>query len=126
MIDSKKGSIVNVASVVGLRGVEYMSAYGAAKAGLINFSRASAVEGAPYVRVNCIIPGAVDTPATKRAIPDDNIMANTIKTIPLKRIADPIEIANPIAFLLRSDSSFITGASLVVDGGKNADLNDVN
>tara|TARA_B100000401_G_scaffold402347_1_gene315213 strand:- start:7 stop:774 length:768 start_codon:yes stop_codon:yes gene_type:complete len=123
MIDSKKGSIVNVASVVGLRGVEYMSAYGAAKAGLINFSRASAVEGAPYVRVNCIIPGAVDTPATKRAIPDDNIMANTIKTIPLKRIADPIEIANPIAFLLSSDASFITGASLVVDGGKTADLN---
>ena len=123
MIDAKKGSIVNVASVVGLKGVEYMSAYGAAKAGLINFSRASAVEGAPYVRVNCIIPGAVDTPATKRAIPDDDMMANTIKTIPLKRIADPEEIASPIAFLLSSDASFITGASLVVDGGKTADLN---
>ena len=50
-------------------------------------------------------------------------MANTIKTIPLKRIADPIEIANPIAFLLSTDASFITGASLVVDGGKTADLN---
>ena len=100
-----------------------MSAYGAAKAGLINFSRASAVEGAPYVRVNSIIPGAVDTPATKRAIPDDDMMANTIKTIPLKRIAKPLEIANPIAFLLSSDASFITGASLVVDGGKTADLN---
>tara|TARA_B100000674_G_scaffold311925_1_gene259328 strand:- start:149 stop:916 length:768 start_codon:yes stop_codon:yes gene_type:complete len=123
MIDAKKGSIVNVASVVGLKGVEYMSAYGAAKAGLINFSRASAVEGAPYVRVNCIIPGAVDTPATKRAIPDDDMMNNTIKTIPLKRIAKTIEIANPIAFLLSSDASFITGASLVVDGGKTADLN---
>jgi len=55
MIDAKKGSIVNVASVVGLKGVAYMSAYGAAKAGLINFSRASAVEAAPFVRVNCII-----------------------------------------------------------------------
>jgi len=123
MMDAKKGSIVNVASVVGLKGVEYMSAYGAAKAGLINFSRASAVEGAPYVRVNCIIPGAVDTPATKRAIPDDDMMSNTVRTIPLKRIANPIEIANPIAFLLSSDASFITGASLVVDGGKTADLN---
>lgn len=123
MIDAKKGSIVNVASVVGLKGVAYMSAYGAAKAGLINFSRASAVEAAPFVRVNCIIPGAVLTPATERAIPDEVIMEATIKTIPLKRIAQPVELASPIAFLLSSDSSFVTGASLVVDGGKTADLN---
>ena len=123
MINAKKGSIVNVASVVGLKGVEYMSAYGAAKAGLINFSRATAIESAPHVRVNCIIPGAVDTPATKRAIPDAKIMDATIKTIPLKRIAKPIEIARPIAFLLSSDASFVTGASLIVDGGKTADLN---
>lgn len=123
MINAKKGSIVNVASVVGLKGVEYMSAYGAAKAGLINFSRATAIESAPHVRVNCIIPGAVDTPATKRAIPDAEIMNATIKTIPLKRIAKPIEIAKPIAFLLSSDASFVTGASLIVDGGKTADLN---
>ena len=123
MIDAKKGSIVNVASVVGLKGVAYMSAYGAAKAGLINFSRASAVEAAPFVRVNCIIPGAVLTPATERAIPDEAIMEATIKTIPLKRIAQPAELASPTAFLLSSDSSFVTGASLVVDGGKTADLN---
>ena len=119
---AKKGSIVNVASVVGLKGAAYMSAYGAAKAGLINFTRASAVEAAPHVRVNCIIPGAVLTPATKRAIPDDELMEATINTIPLKRIAKPDELAKPIAFLLSSDASFITGASLVVDGGKTADL----
>lgn len=123
MINAKKGSIVNVASVVGLKGVEYMSAYGAAKAGLINFSRATAIESAPHVRVNCIIPGAVHTPATERAIPDQEIMKKTVDTIPLKRIAKPIEIAYPIAFLLSSDASFITGASLIVDGGKTGDLN---
>jgi len=123
MQDAKKGAIVNVASVVGLKGVAYMSAYGAAKAGLINFTRATAVEAAPHVRVNCIIPGAVLTPATKRAIPDDELMETTINTIPLKRIAKPIELAKPITFLLSSDASFITGASLVVDGGKTADLN---
>ena len=123
MIEAKKGSIVNIASVVGLKGVTYMSAYGAAKAGLINFSRASAVEAAPFVRVNCVIPGAVLTPATERAIPDEAIMEATIKTIPLKRIAQPSELANPIVFLRGSDASFITGASLVVDGGKTADLN---
>ena len=123
MQDAKKGAIVNVASVVGLKGVAYMSAYGAAKAGLINFTRATAVEAAPHVRVNCIIPGAVLTPATQRAIPDDELMEATINTIPLKRIAKPIELAKPITFLLSSDASFITGASLVVDGGKTADLN---
>tara|TARA_B110000438_G_scaffold66694_1_gene67171 strand:+ start:913 stop:1680 length:768 start_codon:yes stop_codon:yes gene_type:complete len=123
MMEAKQGSIVNIASVVGLKGVAYMSAYGAAKAGLINFSRAAAIEAAPHVRVNCLIPGAVLTPATERAIPDESMMQATIDSIPLKRIADPIELAKPIAFFLSQDSSFITGASLVVDGGKTADLN---
>ncbi|MDC0906514.1 SDR family NAD(P)-dependent oxidoreductase [Gammaproteobacteria bacterium] len=123
MLEAKKGSIVNIASVVGLKGVAYMSAYGAAKAGLINFTRAAAIEAAPHVRVNCIIPGAVMTPATQRAIPGEELMEATAKTIPLQRIAQPIELAKPIAFLLSSDASFITGASLVVDGGKTADLN---
>ena len=123
MKKAKKGSIVNIASVVGLKGVAYMSAYGAAKAGLINFSRASAIEAAPFVRVNCVIPGAVLTPATERAIPDEAMMQATIDSIPLKRIAEPNELAQPIIFLLSSDASFITGASLVVDGGKTADLN---
>ena len=123
MLKEKKGAIVNVASVVGLKGLAYMSAYGAAKAGLINFTRATAVEAAPHVRVNCIIPGAVLTPATEQAIPTKEMMDATINTIPLKRIAQPIELANPIAFLLSSDASFITGASLVVDGGKTGDLN---
>jgi len=123
MIKAKTGAIVNIASVVGLKGVSYMSAYGAAKAGLINFSKATAIEAAPYVRVNCIIPGAVLTPATKRAIPSDKIMESTTQSIPLKRIASPIELAHPIVFLLSSDASFITGADLIVDGGKTADLN---
>ena len=123
MKKAKKGSIVNIASVVGLKGVAYMSAYGAAKAGLINFSRASAIEAAPFVRVNCVIPGAVLTPATERAIPDEAMMQATIDSIPLKRIAEPNELAQPIIFLLSADASFITGSSLVVDGGKTADLN---
>ena len=123
MLKEKQGSIVNVASVVGLKGVAYMSGYGAAKAGLINFSKTTAVEAAPHVRVNCIIPGAVLTPAIQRAIPDEELMQRTIQTIPLKRIAKPIELAHPIIFFLSSASSFITGASLVVDGGKTGDLN---
>lgn len=123
MISAKKGSIVNVASVVGLRGTAYMSGYGAAKSGLINFSKTSAIEAAPNVRVNCVIPGAVQTPATERAIPNEDLMEATIQTIPLKRIAKPEELAAPIVFLLSSEASFITGADLIIDGGKTADLN---
>ena len=123
MMTAKKGAIVNIASVVGLKGVAYMSAYGAAKAGLINFTKASAIEAAPHVRINCIIPGAVQTPATERAIPDKKIMEITKNSIPLKRIADPMEIAHPILFLLSQNASFITAASLIVDGGKTGDLN---
>lgn len=123
MIEARKGSIVNVASVVGLRGTAYMSGYGAAKAGLINFSKTSAIEAAPNVRVNCIIPGAVQTPATERAIPTKDLMDATINTIPLKRIAKPSELAAPIVFLLSAEASFITGTDLIIDGGKTADLN---
>ena len=123
MISAKKGSIVNVASVVGLRGTAYMSGYGAAKSGLINLSKTSAIEAAPNVRVNCVIPGAVQTPATERAIPNEDLMEATIQTIPLKRIATPEELAAPIVFLLSSEASFVTGADLIIDGGKTADLN---
>lgn len=117
------GSIVNISSVVGLRGTRYMGAYGAAKAGLINLTQTLAIENAPIIRVNCVVPGAVMTPATERAIPDSNLLEQTAKSIPLKRIADPLEIALPVLFMLSESASFITGQTLIVDGGKTADLN---
>ena len=123
MIESGSGSIVNIASVVGLKGSPYMAGYGAAKAGLINLTKSAAIEAAPKVRVNCIIPGAVMTDALKKAIPSEEMIDATAKTIPLKRIASPDEVAHPVVFLLSDKSTFITGADLVVDGGKTADLN---
>lgn len=123
MHEKGEGSVVNISSVVGLKGTRYMGAYGAAKAGLINLTQTMAIENAPNVRVNCVVPGAVMTPATERAIPTDDMMKHTVNTIPLKRIAEPHEIALPVMFLLSNQSSFITGQTLVVDGGKTADLN---
>ena len=70
-----------------------------------------------------MIPGAVQTPATERAIPNEDLMEATIQTIPLKRIAKPEELAAPIVFLLSSEASFVTGADVIIDGGKTADLN---
>jgi len=123
MHENGTGSVVNISSVVGLKGTQYMGAYGAAKAGLINLTQTMAIENAPNVRVNCVVPGAVMTPATERAIPTDDMMKHTANTIPLKRIAEAHEIASPVLFLLSNQSSFITGQTLVVDGGKTADLN---
>jgi len=75
------------------------------------------------VRVNCVVPGAVMTDALKKAMPTDEMIDATAKTIPLKRIASPDEVAHPVVFLLSDKSTFITGADLVVDGVKTADLN---
>jgi meso-butanediol dehydrogenase/(S,S)-butanediol dehydrogenase/diacetyl reductase len=117
MMTAKKGAIVNIASVVGQLQMQYLQSLPFLQ------SSASAIEAAPHVRINCIIPGAVQTPATERAIPDKKMMEITKNSIPLKRIANPMEIAHPILFLLSQNASFITAASLIVDGGKTGDLN---
>ena len=123
MMKNKQGSIVNVSSVVGLRGTNFLAAYGAAKSGLINFTKTTSIEAAPHVRVNCIAPGAVMTPATMAALPTKELMESTVNSIPLKRIAAPEEIASVINFLLSSHASYLTGICITADGGKTADLN---
>ena len=123
MMAAKKGSIVNIASVVGLRGTSTLAAYAAAKSGLISLTQTSAIEAAPFVRVNCIAPGAVLTEASKAMLNTQELLDSTANSIPLKRIAEPKEMATIARFLLSSDSSFITGECIAADGGKTADLN---
>tara|TARA_B110000014_G_C20125662_1_gene599376 strand:- start:5388 stop:6164 length:777 start_codon:yes stop_codon:yes gene_type:complete len=122
MMAEKKGSIVNISSVVGLRGTSTLGAYAAAKAGLISLTQTAAIEAAPYVRVNCIAPGAVLTEASKAMLNTQELLDSTANSIPLKRIAEPEEMATIARFLLSSDSSFITGECIAADGGKTADL----
>jgi NAD(P)-dependent dehydrogenase (short-subunit alcohol dehydrogenase family) len=117
------GSIVNIASICGLFGTAWMAGYSAAKAAVINFSRAAASEGAPHnVRCNVIIPGVVDTPATAGMLGDAKARTNTEKVIPMKRVGLPVELANAIVFLASDEASYVTGASLAVDGGRGSDL----
>jgi meso-butanediol dehydrogenase/(S,S)-butanediol dehydrogenase/diacetyl reductase len=117
------GSIVNIASICGLFGTAWMAGYSAAKAAVINFSRAAASEGAPNnIRCNVIIPGVVDTPATAGMLGDDKTRRNTEKIIPMKRVGLPVELANAILFLASDEASYVTGASLAVDGGRGSDL----
>lgn len=123
MKDQGGGAIVNIASICGLFGTPWMAGYSAAKAAVINFSRAAASEGASSkIRCNVVIPGVVDTPATAGMLADDKARSNTEKLIPLKRVGLPLELANAILFLASDEASYITGACLPVDGGRSSEL----
>ena len=87
------------------------SAYAASKGGVVNLTRALAAELAPAIRVNSVCPGLVDTPMA------EGVQGN-VGNYALKRLAQPLEIANAILFLTSSESSYVTGAALAVDGGR--------
>ena len=117
-----RGNIVNISSDAGLVGSQTLVAYCASKGGVVNMTRAMAVELAPLVRVNCVCPGYVDTDMVRRDGIDkaDDPAAEEqalIDFAPLKRIATPEEIAAVILFLASHEARFMTGAALPIDGG---------
>jgi len=109
------GAIVNVASVAGLRPAQGIALYGATKAMLIHLTEALAVELGPDVRVNAVAPAVVKTRFATALYEDreDQLKA----TYPLKRLGVPDDIGSVVAFLLSADSSWMTGQTLIVDGG---------
>ena len=123
LMKGRGGAIVNLSSICGTLGTPWMAGYSAAKAAIINFSRAAAAEGAPdNIRVNVVIPAVVETPATAGMLADEKSRRNTEKLIPMGRVGQSDELAAAIAFLAGPDSSYITGAALPVDGGRSAVL----
>ncbi len=123
LMGDKGGSIVNISSICGTLGTPFMSGYSAAKAAIINFSRAAAAEGAPAgVRVNVVIPAVVETPATAGMLADEASRKTTEKLIPMGRVGQSNELANAILFLASDEASYVTGAALPVDGGRSAVL----
>jgi NAD(P)-dependent dehydrogenase (short-subunit alcohol dehydrogenase family) len=112
------GAIVNVASVAGLSSSPTIGPYGAAKAGLISLTRTLAVEAAEQgVRVNCLAPGWVKTELTRRMWSDPMISRATVEDVPMGRWAEVEELAGPLLLLASDAGSYITGETLVVDGG---------
>lgn len=111
------GAIVNVSSVSGHRPSPGTSAYGAAKAGLDNLTASLAVEWAPAVRVNSVVAGPVETEAAHLHYGDEEGVAAVGRTIPMGRLARPVDVGNAVAFLLSPMSSYITGSTLTVHGG---------
>jgi 3-oxoacyl-[acyl-carrier protein] reductase len=116
MMRRRRGSIVNVTSIVGLRGNPGQTNYAASKAGIIGFTKSLARElGSRGVRANAVAPGYVATALTD-VLPDEArqaILANT----PLSRLGEPEDIAGAVRFLCSDEASFITGEVLLVDGG---------
>ncbi len=123
LMSARGGAIVNLSSICGTLGTASMSGYSAAKAAIINFSRAAAAEGAASnIRVNVVIPAVVETPATAGMLADHSSRKNTEKLIPMGRVGQPEELANAILFLASDEASYVTGATLPVDGGRSAVL----
>jgi NAD(P)-dependent dehydrogenase (short-subunit alcohol dehydrogenase family) len=126
-----RGAIVNVSSVHAGASTPGMAAYAASKAALLAYTRVAALELAPEVRVNAVLPGAVQTQMLQDGLErfaDDEAgrraaVDRLVSRTPVARVADPREIATVIAFLLDNDqSSFVTGTTIVADGGVSARL----
>lgn len=121
MIQQKAGKIINIASVAGIDGSPNMAHYGAAKAGVINFTKSLAAEWAKHnILVNCIAPGLIETEGVKTQMKlDPEGVKETLKrSVSLARYGQPEEIAYTVVFLASEASSFITGETVAVNGGR--------
>ena len=111
-------SIVNISSAAGISPISNRPAYIASKGGVIALTKALALDLAPVIRVNCICPGAVDTPLLHSSLHSDAARESVRARYPLGRIAQPEEIARVAAFLASDGAANMTGATLPVDGGR--------
>lgn len=116
MINSKWGRIVNITSIAEATGAYGKSNYSAAKAGIVGFTKSLALEMATNnITVNAIAPGAINT-AMYRRIPE-KYRTGIEKSIPMKRVGEPIEVAHLVSFLISENASYITGQTIHINGG---------
>lgn len=120
MLEQESGSIINIASVEGIEGFEGGSAYNASKGGVMLLTRNLAMDyGRKGIRVNVICPGFVKTPLAERVFSEglQETLQRVVDATQLGRMGEPEEIASAALFLASDDASYVTGQSLVVDGG---------
>lgn len=122
MMERRSGVILSVSSVLGVVGDPDLAAYGATKGAMLAMTRSIAVAYGPYgIRANCVCPGDVNTPMVKQYFdyqPDPALAREQVnRHYPLRRIAEPAEVARALAFLASEEASFVSGGPLFVDGG---------
>ncbi len=116
--NSGAATIVNISSGVAMQPLAGRAAYAASKSGVIAFSKVLAMELAPSIRCNVICPGAIDTPMVRNIFTDPAQITRIESLYGLKRMGEPQEVADAILYLTSAESSFVTGSTLVVDGGR--------
>lgn len=124
-LKKNQGAVVNMASIHARLTKKDFTAYSTSKGALVSLTRAMALDLAPDIRVNAVMPAATDTPMLREGFKyNTNGYSDLKRYHPLQRIADPEEVAKAVKFLLQDDASFITGSTIWVDGGIGGVLND--
>src|SRR6185503_16952039 len=120
---SGRGSLVNLASIMGHRGMRTLAAYGATKGAISALTRGLAVEYAPFgIRVNALAPGFIETALTERVLKIEAFSKALLEQTPLRRFGTSEDVARAALFFASDESAFITGAELAIDGGMAATL----
>lgn len=118
MVEQGSGSVINVASIWGLRGRPGLSSYVAAKHGVVGLTKAAALEvAAAGVRVNAVCPGTTDTDMVRSLGSTDEDLEALAARYPMQRLVTPVDVARAVRWLASDEASFVTGECLVVDGG---------
>ncbi|MDH4981478.1 SDR family NAD(P)-dependent oxidoreductase [Hyphomicrobium sp. D-2] len=120
---SGKASLINLASIMGHRGMRTLAAYGATKGAMSALTRGLAVEYAPFgIRVNALAPGFIETALTERVLRIEAFSKALLEQTPLRRFGSGEDVANAVLFFASDESAYITGAELAIDGGMQAAL----
>lgn len=118
MLERRQGKVINISSATGMKSAVYRISYDVSKAALIMLTKALAVEWARYnIQVNCIAPGYIKTEMTQGYFEDEKVLDRLLRSVPFRRMGEPRDVGMLAVYLASEASDYVTGATMVVDGG---------